>query len=184
MLTTLLFAGAIGVGGLIGAAGIAVPADPFILLLVGAIFFTLRFDGLTALRRAPRTMLIAIAANFVLVPIIALPISMILPSDALRLGVLIYCLAPCTDWFLGFTRLAGGDTATGAALIPVQMLLQLLMYPVWMALFVGESVDGASGRAARNRARHAYRVPAPRRDHAPLATAGARPRARRIDLTR
>ena len=29
-------------------------------------------------------------------------------------GLMIYFLAPCTDWFLGFTRLARGDTTLGA----------------------------------------------------------------------
>lgn len=141
MLITLLFAASIVAGSALGIAGVSIPADPLILLLVGAIFFTLRFDGLSAVRRAPRTILIAIVTNFALIPAVALPITMLLPSDALRLGVLVYCLAPCTDWFLGFTRLAGGDTTAGAALIPLQMLIQLVMYPVWMALFAGESVD-------------------------------------------
>lgn len=48
---------------------------------------------------------------------------------------------PCTDWFLGFTRMAGGDTNTGAALIPVQMFLQLALYPFWFTLFTSGSVS-------------------------------------------
>jgi len=140
MLITLLFAVAILTGTLLGIAGLELPTDPLILVLVGAIFFTLRLGSLRSLRRAPRTILVALATNFVLIPLIALPITLALPSEALRLGVLIYCLAPCTDWFLGFTRLAGGDTVAGAALIPIQMLIQLLMYPIWMMLFAGESV--------------------------------------------
>ncbi len=57
--------------------------------------------------------------------------------------MLLYCLAPCTDWFLGFTRLAGGDTTTGAALIPVQLALQLVLYPVWLTLFAGTGMESA-----------------------------------------
>lgn len=109
------------------------------MLLVGVLFFTLRFDGLAALRRAPRVAALAIGINFLVIPLIAWPLTAILPSDALRLGVLLYFLAPCTDWFLGFTRMAGGDTTVGAALIPVQMTLQLLLYPVWISVFAGQS---------------------------------------------
>ncbi len=143
--TTLLFAAAILAGSLLGAlaptAGSSVGsfADPLIMLLVGVIFFTLRFEGLSALRRAPRVAALAIGINFLVIPLIAWPLTAILPSDALRLGVLLYFLAPCTDWFLGFTRMAGGDTTVGAALIPVQMTLQLLLYPVWLAVFAGQS---------------------------------------------
>ena len=151
--TTVLFLAAILAGSLVGAlapaAGesIAGFADPLILLLVGSLFFTVRLDGLPALRRAPRTAFLAIAMNFLAIPVIALALTALLPDDALRLGVLLYCLAPCTDWFLGFTRLAGGDTTTGAALIPVQLTLQLLLYPLWLALFAREHVGSSLASA-------------------------------------
>ena len=146
-LTTVLFLSAILAGSLLGAltptiaATVGSATDPLILLLVGTLFFTLRLDGLPALRRAPRTVLLAVGMNFLAIPLLALALTTVLPNDALRLGVLIYCLAPCTDWFLGFTRLAGGDTTTCAALIPVQLVLQLLLYPVWLHLFAGEQVE-------------------------------------------
>ncbi|KJQ54845.1 arsenic resistance protein [Microbacterium sp. SA39] len=149
-----LFLVAIATGSLLGAFAPAAAtrvsafADPLILVLVGALFFTLRLDGLSSLRRAPRTMLLALGMNFLIVPLVALVLTALLPGEALRLGVLIYCLAPCTDWFLGFTRLAGGDTTTGAALIPVQLVLQLLLYPVWLGLFAGEHVDTVLTTAA------------------------------------
>lgn len=152
-LTTALFLGAILVGSLLGALSPAAAehvsgfTDPLILLLVGTLFFTLRLDGLPALRSAPRTVLLAVGMNFLAIPLVALALTLLLPSDALRLGVLIYCLAPCTDWFLGFTRLAGGDTTTGAALIPVQMTLQLVLYPLWLSVFAGEQV-AATGATA------------------------------------
>ncbi|GAA1695637.1 bile acid:sodium symporter [Microbacterium sediminicola] len=151
--TTLLFLTAIVLGSLVGSLAPAVGSelgsvvDPLILLLVGVLFFTLRLDGLSALRRSRLVVALAIGVNFVVIPLIAWPLSALLPSDALRLGVLIYFLAPCTDWFLGFTRMAGGDTTTGAALIPVQMTLQLLLYPVWLFLFAGQSAASSFGSA-------------------------------------
>lgn len=147
---TGLFVAAILAGSLVGALApdasdvLGSVVDPAILLLVGLLVFTLRLDSLTALKRAPRTVLLALTLNFALVPAIAFALtSLLLPEDALRLGVLIYCLFPCTDWFLGFTRMAGGDTTTGAALIPIQMALQLLLYPVWLALLAGQQVAPA-----------------------------------------
>ncbi|WP_146137545.1 arsenic resistance protein [Gulosibacter molinativorax] len=65
-LVTGLFLVAIAVGTLTGwaspAAGEALGdlVDPLILVLVGAIFFTLRFDGWRALRSAPRTVAVVL----------------------------------------------------------------------------------------------------------------------------
>ncbi|MCO1339898.1 symporter [Kocuria polaris] len=144
---TGLFGAALAIGALAGslwpAAGTALGelVDPLIVLLVACVFFTLRFDGVAHLSRAPRTVLIVLGVNFVAVPALAFALTAVLvPDDALRLGVLIYCLFPCTDWFLGFTRLAGGDALIGSALVPVQMVLQLALYPVWLRLFAGQDV--------------------------------------------
>jgi ACR3 family arsenite efflux pump ArsB len=151
---TALLVGAILAGSLLGAFApatgqhIARFADPLILLLVGSLFFTLRLGGLAALRRAPRAVLLALGMNFLAIPVVAYALTALLPSEALRLGALLYCLAPCTDWFLGFTRLAGGDTTIGAALIPVQMTLQLLLYPLWLGLFAHGRGDGVLAAGA------------------------------------
>lgn len=149
--TTLVFVGAILVGSLLGAtlpatgAALGGQVDHIVLVLVGLLFFDLRLDGLRALRRAPRTVLPAIGMNFVLIPGVAAGLTLLLPDPAIRLGVMIYCLAPCTDWFLGFTRMARGDTTTGAALLPIQMALQLALYPIWIAVFTDGGVDAILG---------------------------------------
>ncbi|MFV0433395.1 MAG: arsenic resistance protein [Leucobacter sp.] len=151
---TALFVVAILAGSLVGTASSAAGdllgglVDPLIMLLVGALFFTLRLGGWSALRRAPRTVALALVMNFALIPIIAFGITrLVVPDEALRLGVLIYCLFPCTDWFLGFTRLAKGDTTVGAALIPIQLVLQLALYPVWIGLFTGTRVSATLSEA-------------------------------------
>lgn len=149
---TVVFLGAILAGGTLGVvapdlgASLGGEVDHVVLLLIALLFFDLRLDRLGALRRAPRTVLPAIGMNFLLIPLIAAGLTLFLPDSEIRLGVLIYCLAPCTDWFLGFTRLARGDTTTGAALLPIQMTLQLTLYPVWIAIFTGQTVDATLGQ--------------------------------------
>lgn len=146
---TALFMAAIGTG---AAAGAFVPGmspvantaiDPLILLLITWVLLELRVDGLGPLKRAPRLAALVWLANTLLVPAIAFALTSLLPTsdDALRIGLLIYCLFPCTDWFLGFVRLAGGDTAVGAALIPINLLTQFVLYPIYLPLFTGQSVS-------------------------------------------
>ncbi|WP_417330536.1 hypothetical protein [Halomonas cupida] len=58
----------------------------------------------------------------------------------LMVGLVIYFMS-CTDWFLGFTHLAGGNVALGAALILINMTLQLLLHPLYLSLFAQHAVD-------------------------------------------
>ena len=148
MLTGLLLLGAIAVGSVVGilSPSVAGPAgaltDPLILTLVTLLLTALRGggrSGLAALRRAPGTVAIAWGFNFVLIPAVAYAVGslVMIGEDELRVGVLLYCLFPCTDWFLAFTRLAHGDTRIGAALIPLNMATQLLLYPFYLHLLAG-----------------------------------------------
>lgn len=71
--------------------------------------------------------------NFVLVPLLlwlALPW---LPADpAVRLGILLVLLVPCTDWFITFSQLGRGNTPRAIAVTPANLLLQLLLLPLYL----------------------------------------------------
>ncbi|MBZ8176451.1 symporter [Corynebacterium sp. 3HC-13] len=114
-------------------------SDYLILALVTCLFSALPGRNHNLSRPRPRIMVIAWIGNFLIIPLIAALLTLLAwRADAdIRLGLAIYMLSPCTDWFLGFTRLAHGDTATGAALIPLNMLSQLLLYPLWLMIFGG-----------------------------------------------
>lgn len=79
--------------------------------------------------------------NFVLIPLLAWLAIQWLPDDpALRLGVLLVLLVPCTDWFITFTQLGRGNTARAIAVTPLNLLLQLLLLPayLWLMLPAGD----------------------------------------------
>jgi len=138
--TALLFSGAIVIGALIGlvspVAGETISGwlDVTILLMIGLLLFELRLGD--AVRAYGNLKFIAIAwsANFILIPVIGFAIASLLldQQPLLFVGLMIYFLAPCTDWFLGFARMAGGASELGAALIPVNLCTQLLLFPLWL----------------------------------------------------
>ncbi|MEL7279784.1 MAG: arsenic resistance protein [Pseudomonadota bacterium] len=140
---TALFLGAIGLGAVIGLVNASLGeelsrgVDPTLLAMVGLLFFEVRLRAVAAGLANVRFIGIALAANFVLVPLLGVGIASLFLSGQplLYTGLLIYFLAPCTDWFLGFTRMARGDTALGSALLPINMVVQLLLLPVWLWLF-------------------------------------------------
>lgn len=146
--TTLLLFGAIGIGSLIGLFSpdtgnvLGGYVDYTILALVSLLFFEVKFEALSRIVQHLRFLSIAWVANFVLIPTIGFIIaSLFLSGQPLFFtGLLIYFIAPCTDWFLGFTKLARGNTSLGAILIPINLISQLLLYPVYLALFASKQV--------------------------------------------
>ncbi|MEM6911861.1 MAG: hypothetical protein AAF555_09800 [Verrucomicrobiota bacterium] len=132
------------------AAGEALGAviDPLVLSLLVLLFFEVRFQPLLKATRHLRFLSLAWAANFLLIPLLGWGIASLFFGNqpALFAGLLLYFLFPCTDWFLGFTRMAKGDVALGAVLLPINLLSQLLLFPVYLTLFIGTpSGSGVSG---------------------------------------
>ncbi|MEM6760097.1 MAG: arsenic resistance protein [Pseudomonadota bacterium] len=142
-LTCVFLIGAITLGGLVGllsptaSATLSRGIDTTILAMIFLLLFELRLGSLLNAFQNVRFLALAWGANFLIIPIIGFGIASLFFSGQplLFAGLMIYFLAPCTDWFLGFTRLARGDTELGAALIPINIMTQLLLFPLWLWLF-------------------------------------------------
>ena len=82
----------------------------------------------------------AVIGNFLLIPALVWGTMYFLPIDpAIRLGILLVLLVPCTDWFVTFTHLGGGDTKYAIAFSPISLLLQIAFLPFYLWLFLGET---------------------------------------------
>ena len=46
-------------------------------------------------------------------------------------------VTPCTDWYLIFTEIAKGNVALSTAILPVNLILQVLLLPIYLFLFAG-----------------------------------------------
>lgn len=142
--TTILLVAAILAGSALGRASPAASdvlgahVDKTVLALVGLLLFEVKFPAIVHSWSNIRFLSLAWVTNFVMVPTIGFAISSLFLSGQplFFTGLVIYFMAPCTDWFLGFTRLARGNTALGAVLLPINMISQLLLYPVYLFLFV------------------------------------------------
>lgn len=87
--------------------------------------------------RDGRFVLAILVGNFVLIPLLVWLALTFLPDDpALRLGVLLVLLVPCTDWFITFAQLGRGNTARAIAVTPLNLLLQLLLLPAYLWLML------------------------------------------------
>jgi ACR3 family arsenite efflux pump ArsB len=79
--------------------------------------------------------------NFVFTPLLAgaLGAGLLGDSPDLRIGLLLLLVTPCTDWYLVFTGLARGHMGVAAAVLPVNLVLQLLLLPVYVLLLGGDA---------------------------------------------
>lgn len=80
--------------------------------------------------------------NFVIVPLIAWGLAFLFLGNhpAIYVGLILYLVTPCTDWFLVFTSMAKGDVPLGLALLPTNLILQILLIPVYLFLFAGRLI--------------------------------------------
>lgn len=122
-----------------GIAGHAVL--PLLLVMLVAVFVQLDATGLREAGRARSILVASLVLNFVVTPLLAWALGAGLLGDApdLRIGLLLLLVTPCTDWYLVFTAMARGHGGIAAALLPVNLILQLVLLPVYVLLLGGEA---------------------------------------------
>ena len=112
---------------------------PTLTFLLYSTFSQVRLAGSLEAFKHGRFFTASLLANFTLVPGIVLGLSWLLPPDpAIKLGVFMVLLVPCTDWFVTFTHLARGDTKLAVAVVPVQLLAQFAFLTLYLWLFLGQ----------------------------------------------
>lgn len=115
---------------------------PTLMLLLYATFVQVPLLHLREAFADHRFVAAVLGGNFIVLPVLAWVLVQGLPPDpALRLGVLLVLLVPCTDWFITFSQLGGGDVPRAIAVTPINLLLQLLLLPVYLWLMVGADLS-------------------------------------------
>lgn len=111
--------------------------DYMILALLTLVLFDVQFEKLKEAFKQPKALIITWVSNFLLLPLLGYGLAQLFftGQPIVALGLAIYFMAPCTDWFLGFTRMADGNVALGSVLLPINMITQLLLYPFMLQWF-------------------------------------------------
>lgn len=113
---------------------------PALGLLLFATFTQVPLMHLPRAARDRRFLSAILIGNFALVPLLVWTLILFLPDDpALRLGVLLVLLVPCTDWFITFSHLGRGDAVRATAATPILLLVQFALLPVFLWLFLGDA---------------------------------------------
>ncbi|MFD0996686.1 ACR3 family arsenite efflux pump ArsB [Pseudoclavibacter chungangensis] len=145
-----LYVGALLLGAVVGlvvpaAGAVAVHAvEPCLALLLYVTFLGIPMRRLGAALRDARFVGSLLVLNFLLVPPLAWLLSRLVAHDeALLVGVLFVLLTPCIDYVIVFAGIAGGDARRLLAAAPLLMVVQALLLPVFLFLFVGPDTASA-----------------------------------------
>ena len=117
---------------------------PTLILLLYTTFLQVPLLHLRDAIRDGRFVITVLVGNFIVLPVVAWLLVQWLPADpALRLGVLLVLLVPCTDWFITFSQLGHGNVPRAIAVTPINLLLQLLLLPFYLWLMLGSDLSAA-----------------------------------------
>ena len=125
---------------------------PVLALLLFATFLQVPLARIPEALRDARFLSAVLVANFLLVPLVIAGLLLLVPDEPyVRAGIVLVLVVPCTDWFLTFTHLARGDTPRAVAITPVVLLAQLMLLLLYLAVFVGDTVQASveSGEVVR-----------------------------------
>lgn len=137
-LLALLAGALIGLGAPAVAGPAAAVVNPVLGLLLYATFLAVPFPRLLAALRDRRFLGTSLVLNFLVVPVVVWGLSRIVAGEqVLLVGMLFVLLAPCIDYVIVFTGLAGGSKERLLAATPVLMLVQMLLLPVYLWLMAG-----------------------------------------------
>ncbi|MDF2038435.1 bile acid:sodium symporter [Cytobacillus oceanisediminis] len=145
-LYTLIIFLAVIIGISIGQAElIRANAESFIVpLLVAMLYITFLQIPIEDIRIAFKNIKFtytSIIINFVWTPILAWLLAMVFLGDnpALYIGFIMLMVTPCTDWYLIFTGIAKGNVALSTAILPLNLILQVIFLPIYLLIFGGRT---------------------------------------------
>ncbi|MDZ7745328.1 MAG: arsenic resistance protein [Halobacteriales archaeon] len=138
---SVLVAVGLGVGASTAATLFERAITPVLAVLLYVTFLEIPFTRLRDAFTNTRFVAAALGVNFLAVPLVVFGLIQLLPSEpAIVLGVCMVLLTPCIDYVIAFTGLAGGNAEQMTAVTPVLLLVQFLLLPVYLWLFVGPQV--------------------------------------------
>lgn len=115
---------------------------PFLMLMLTIVFINVPLRDMKEAFKHLHFCGLSLGINFIWTPLFAWTLGLIFLKDHpdLWIGFLMLLVTPCTDWYLIFTQLAGGNVTLAATLLPWHLILQLLLLPVYLFIFAGKLI--------------------------------------------
>ena len=116
---------------------------PFLMVMLFLVFLQIPLKDILKSLKNLKFTLTAVIINFIWTPFLIFILGKIFLANypELLIGYIMIMVTPCTDWYLIFTGIAKGNVALGSSILPLNLVLQLVLLPVYVFLIGGNSVD-------------------------------------------
>jgi ACR3 family arsenite efflux pump ArsB len=116
--------------------------EVFLMLLLYILFLSIDLKQIRKSFTNVRFTLSAVIINFVFTPLFGYLLGKIFFPGSLdiRIGLLMLLVTPCTDWYLVFTGLSKGNVELGMTILPLNLILQIVLLPVYLLVLIGSEV--------------------------------------------
>ena len=116
--------------------------EVFLMLLLYILFLSIDLKQIKKSFTNIRFTLSAVIINFVFTPLFGYLLGKIFFPGSLdiRIGLLMLLVTPCTDWYLVFTGLSKGNVELGMSILPLNLVLQIVLLPVYLLVLIGSEV--------------------------------------------
>lgn len=143
-LQTVIMLAALALGLALGQIGlVAAQAGHFItpalMCMLFGLFLGIPLKNLKKSFLNLKFALSSLTINFIWIPMLGWGLGGYFLGDypELRIGFIMLLVTPCTDWYLVFTGIAKGNVTLSAAILPLNLIVQVLLLPVFLLLFSG-----------------------------------------------
>lgn len=117
--------------------------SPLIAVLMYGMFAQIPFLKLREAISNVKFISALLIGNFIAVPIIVWILTTIFSqSTPVLLGVCLVLLTPCIDYVIVFTQLGKGNEKLMLAATPILFVVQMILLPLYLWLFIGEDMVG------------------------------------------
>lgn len=114
---------------------------PFLFVMLFGAFLNIPLNDYRTAFANIKFSITTVLINFVWTPILVWLLgNLFLSSSAiLQIGFIMLMVTPCTDWYLIFTGAVKGNVPLSASVLPVNLILQVILLPLYLLIFGGSS---------------------------------------------
>jgi len=116
--------------------------EVFLMMLLYVLFLSIDLKQIKKSFSNVRFTLSAVAINFIFTPLFGFLLGKLFFPESIdiRIGLLMLLVTPCTDWYLVFTGLGKGNVELGMSILPLNLILQIVLLPVYLLVLIGSEV--------------------------------------------
>ena len=109
----------------------------FLCLMLYGLFLEVPLNELKDSFKNTRFTSLSLIINFLWTPLFGYFIgSIFLKGNVdILIGFFMLILTPCTDWYLVFTKMAKGNLTLSLSILPINLILQIILLPVYLIIF-------------------------------------------------